>query len=308
MLDGFRYQAFKKYVLITWVFILGGMALFFTFGLTAGFFPRTGIMGRLFSQAGWLSALTFLLMGFSGVYSLHAGNGDELPAFRKPIFNVIRRTHYFLGTVFLPAFVLGLLLTVESGFTVISFIPYAGPVLSAFSSLPFFIVNVLFIWVFIAILLVMPPLAVSAGNFPDLLKKTTLMLRKRWLGILMYMVISFAVLFLAMTVLYYMVRYALGITHAVQWKINAAYPQGIRSMNLGSYAVDIIRRITPRADPIAAFKTYGTRVFDFLDIMRVMIGVSYSLVFSFIASLPLAVYFRVSSIFFDRIRIKETGL
>ena len=305
-LAGFRYKAFKKYVMICWVFLLGGMALFFLIGLMAGFFPRNGIVFRLLSQAGWLSALSSLLMGFAGVYALHAGEGDELPSFRKPFFRVIRRTHYFFGIVFIPALMMLILLSFESGVTALAYVPYAGPVVSALSSLPFFLANVFFIWVFIAIILVMPPIAVSSEGFRDLLNKTAMLLKKRWLGILIYAVISFAVLFLSLTVLYYMVRYALGITHSVQWKINAAYPQSISSMNLGSYAVDIIKRITPRADPIAAFKTYGTRVFDFLDILRVMIGVFYTLLFSFIVSLPMAVYFRFSSIFFDRIRLRET--
>lgn len=244
-------------------------------------------------------------MAFAGVYRLGVPAGDGQDGVRPVVTAILKKAHYFIGATAGAALIFMALLLLQFGITALAYIPYAGPFLVSLLAGLFFLVNAAAVAAALGGMAVLPPLAVEAASFRGLVKSVLDLMRGRWLNVLFYLVLSFSVLFLAVTVLYYIIRYAMGITHSVQWKINAAYPRSLSSLNLGSYIVDVVRRITPATDPIGAYMTYGSRVFDYLNIVRVIIGLSYAAVFSFIAAFPLAVYFSISSIFFNRLRKPE---
>jgi len=305
LVSGFRYETMKKSFLVAWAFIVLAMTLFFILAVVSSLFRRGGPAAGLVQNLGLLAVLTCLLMAFAGVYRIGTETGGEGATVLSIIKGAVKKTHYFLAFTMGSVLLAAILMTVQGGLTALAYIPYAGPVITALLSAVLFMVNIAAATLVMASLAVLGPLALEAGSFRDLVIAVRDLLKKRWLYVLFYLVISFSALFLAVTVLYYIVRYAVGITHAVQWKINAGYPRAVSSLAMGSYAVDIVKRITPSPDPVGAFLAYGTRVFDYLNIIRTTVGISYAAVFSFIAAFPAAVYFGVSSIFFERLRKSE---
>lgn len=305
LVSGFRYHSLKRAFLVSWVFVIGGLAALMVFVLVGSLFPRNGIAQGIAQNAGILLFLDFLLMAFAGVYRLGESTGAGQEGVRTVVVAILKKTHYFIGATACAAVIFMTLLLLQFGITALAYIPYAGPFLVALLAGLFFLVNAAVVAAALGGLAILPPLAVEATSFRGLVKSVLDLMRGRWLNVLFYLVLSFSVLFLAVTVLYYIIRYAMGITHAVQWKINVAYPRSLSSLNLGSYIVDVVRRITPATDPIGAYMTYGSRIMDYLNMAKVIIGLSYAAVFSLIASFPLAVYFSISSIFFNRLRRPE---
>jgi hypothetical protein len=302
LVSGFRYDSLKRAFLVSWVFIIAGLAVLVLSALIASLFPRSGIAHGIVQNAGILLFLDFVLMAFAGVYRLGESPDGSREGVWAVVAAVLNKAHYFIGATAIAAFIFMVILLLQFGITALAYIPYAGPFLVSLLAGLFFLVNAAAVAAALGGMAVLPPLAAEAASFRGLIKSVLDLMRGRWLSVLFYLVLSFSVLFIAVTVLYYIVRYAMGITHSVQWKINAAYPRSLSSLNLGSYVVDVVRRITPAADPIGAYMAYGNRVFDYLNMARVTIGLSYAAVFSFIASFPLAVYFSISSVFFNRLR------
>lgn len=304
LISGFRYESLKKAFLVSWIFIVTGLAALLLAVLISPLFGRGGIAHDMVLNFGWFLFLNSVLMAFAGVYRINGSPGGE-PGIGSIVVDLLKKSHYFLGFTAGIAMVLLSLLFLEFGVSALAYVPFAGPVLVALLTGVFFLANLVVVSVALGGMAVLPPLATESVTFRGLLKSIRELLRSRWLNVLFFLLISASVLLISVMVLYYIIRYAMGITHSVQWKINAAYPRPLSAINLGSYIVDIVNRITPAADPIGAFMTYGNRVFDYLNILKILIGLSYAAVFSFIASFPMAVYFSLSSIFFNRLRTPE---
>ena len=300
LVSGFRYESLKKAFLVSWIFIVTGLAAFLATVLVASLFRRGSLANGIVTNAGIFIFVNCILMASAGVHRVSGeGSGEKV---RTVAIGLLKKAHLFLGiTGGLAALFMALLL-LQFGFTALAYIPYAGPVLVALLAGVFFLANVAVITAGLGGIALLPPLATESGSFRALLESLRELVRTRWLNVILYLLISLSVLLIAVTVLYYIIRYAMGITHAVQWKINATYPRPLSAMNLGSYVVDIVRRVTPLADPLGAYMAYGNRIFDYLNILKILIGISYAAVFSFIASFPAAVYFSVSSMFFNRLR------
>ncbi len=305
LLTGFRYSTMKKSFLVVWAFIVLAMVLFFILAYVSTIFRRGGAAAVIVQGLGFLMAFTCFLMAFAGVYQIvAAARGGGAPVI-SIIKGIAGKTHYYLAFTLGSAVLAAALVAAQAGLTALAYIPYAGPVFTALLTALFFMVNIAAASVVLVSWAVLGPLTLDAGSLRELAVAVRDLLKKRWLHVLLYLVVSLSVLFLAVTVLYFFARHALGITRAIQWKINAAYPKTLNSLVLGSYAVDIVKRITPAPDPMGAFLTYGPRVFDYLNIIKKALVISYAAVFSFIAAFPTAVYFCISSIFFDMLRKSE---
>ncbi len=305
IMESFTFERFKKSFLITWFYLMIGLILFLFFLILSGLIPKESFFYYFLQNIGMFILFTSLLMSYAGVYRINQyENAAEVKT--SVIFrDVSRRSHYLLGVAFITLILIGVIIFIEVGITALSYIPYAGPVLIAVLTIPFLMINVACVIMAFCIFAVMPAVISASTSFKEGLKEMLYLIRNKWLNVIIYLVISLSFLFLSMLVVYYLVIYSVGITWALQWKINVAYPQVISNMAFKSYLVELIRGITPKPDPIGAYQTYGQSVFTFIDILRYCIAISYMFVFSFVVSFPFAAYFNISSRFFSNIKKGE---
>jgi len=249
---------------------------------------------------GLLLALSSVLAGFSAVYKTKTSQSEN-ETLVSLISYICKKSHLIIGTIILMSALLYLVVFLQSALAFLGMISYAGPVLMSLFGGIFYLCNIFLVMFFMVLISILPPILLRSASFSDLRKNILPIVKKHWLDVILYLLVSISTFILSVTIIYYIARYALGITQTIQWKINAAYPRNISSLALSSFAVDIIRKITPSPDPIGAFMDYGSRIFDYVDIIKAVVSISYALVASVLLSFPLAIYFRISSLFYKRI-------
>jgi hypothetical protein len=280
--------------------LAGGMILFTLAVLLSSFVPASSVFRTIIQGIGLLLALASMVVACTAVYRINTMSSEN-ESILETVRSISTKSHLILAVVFfLSAAIVGIVL-LETAVSFLGMIPYAGAVLASLMSGLFYILNIVLIAGFSVVLAVMPPLSLRVRSFMELRKHIVPIIKKNWLQVLLYLLVSISCFILAVTIIYYIARYALGITVAVQWKINAAYPRAVSTIALGSFAVDIIRKITPSPDPIGAFMEYGSSIFDYVDMIKVVLTISYAFAASAVVSFPLAIYFRVSALFYKRI-------
>ncbi len=300
MIRGFGFNVLKKSFILTWIFLIVGMMLFTIAVFLSSFIQAGNVLRTVVQAIGLLLALSSVLAAFSAVYQTQVVSSEH-ETIVSLVSGICKKAYLIIGTVLLVSALLYLIIFLQSALSFLGMIPYAGPVLMSLISGILYFCNILLVVFFIAMIALLPPIVPRSDSFADLRKNLLPILKNHWLDVLLYLLISISAFILAMTIIYYIARYALGITAAVQWKINAAYPRNIQNLVLSSFAVDIIRKITPSPDPIGAFMDYGSRIFDYVDMIKVVITVSYALAASALIAFPMTIYFRISSLFYKRI-------
>lgn len=300
LIRGFKFGVLKKSFLLTWIFLLFAMILFTAAVFISSYVPAESVIRTIVQSMGLLLALSSLLAAFSAVYKTAMSPSENETLFSMVVF-IGKKSYFIIGTVLILSAALYLIVFLQSALSLLAMIPYAGPVLMSLLAGIFYLCNILLILLFASVAALLPPIVLRSGSFADLRRNLLPVLKNHWLDVLLYLVISISSFILAMTIIYYIARYALGITAAIQWKINAAYPHAISTLSLGSFATDIIRKITPSPDPIGAFMDYGSRIFDYVDMIKVVVTLSYALVASILISFPLTIYLRITSLFYQRI-------
>lgn len=300
LVRGFKFGTLKKSFFLTWIFLFIGMLLFTAAVFASSFAPSNGVMRPILQSAGLLLAFSSLLASFAGVYRTEtsAGENDSVTEIFK---SIMKKTYLIIGSVFILSVIIYVFVFAQSALSLVAMIPYAGPIITGVISGIFFMCNIVLVLLFVAVSAVLPPLSLRATSFAELRKRILDVLTNNWLNVLLYLIVSISAFILAVTIIYYIARYALGITSAIQWKINAAYPRNISNIALSSFAVDIIRKITPSPDPIGAFMDYGSRIFDYVDMIKVVVTISYAIVASIVIAFPLSVFLRISALMYKRI-------
>lgn len=298
----FKMGNFKKSFALTWLFVGAGIILLVSCNLIADVMPAKSYFSYFFKDAGIFLMITSLLMAFAGVYRVTALKNGEVIAVRESLKSVAEKSHYILGISFGTLLIFLIVVLLEVGFSSVSHIPYAGPFIAAILTIPIFVINLLCLILTICIFAVVPPMVGEAQNIKDFLNELKIIIWKRGLNVVIYVIISLSILAVSMVIIFFIFKFSVGITKAVQWKINAAYPKIIsKKFAQASFLTDLVYRITPRPDPVAAFRKYGFKLFDYLNMLKFIISLSYMIVISFIVSFPLSVYFNFSSSFFRRI-------
>jgi len=292
---------FKQIFKLTWLFVSLGLVLFLLFHLAAIAMPKKSFFFYFLENFGIFMMLSTLLMAYSGVYSITTSPANMEKITRTALKDTFKRTHYIFGISFLTILIFVLILFIQVGFSAISNIPYVGPAVIAILTVPIFLINFILILLGITIFSIAPPVISEASDFKSIFLEVKISVKERWLNVVIYVIVSTSILFLAIIIFYYLVQYTTGVTNAIQWKINAAYPKVVKAFAMKSFFSDLVTRITPRPDSIAAYRKYGRDIFKYLEVLRYVISFSYIFIFSFIISLPLSVYFNRSSVFFGRV-------
>jgi len=184
----------------------------------------------------------------------------------------------------------------------LGYIPYAGPVIVALLSVPFFIINFAIILAVALIWIVAPPMVAEGTPLKKLPLDLFSLARRRGLVILAYAAIIIAVTGILFMPLLMAVRYSAGITRAVEWNIAPAYPQIFKSIMRPSYITDIITKIAPHTDPIAVLQEYGSNIFNYMEMLGNLLKVLYGIMMAAIVAFVGAVFSNLLSLAYIRVK------
>lgn len=293
-------KKFLPVFMITWFYIGLGSALSLIFIMLAGNFQQNSFFYFFTQNFGIFIFFTSLLAGYSGVYRA-VNSGSATINIRASIKNSLKRSHYILAVSFMTVILFSSIVLIETGFSMISEIPYAGPAIMALLTAPIFILNIFIVVAAVCVFAVAPPIIGEAEGMKDVVSEIRILVGREWLNIVFYLLISLSLLTLGIILIVIIIRYAGGITKAVQWKIIAAYPSSMKHLIAGSYFSDVIYKIVPSADSMSAIRQYGSDILNYFKIIKYIITLSLLLIISFAVSFPLAIYFSLSSVYFKKI-------
>jgi hypothetical protein len=296
--QSFKFDNFKKSFKLTWLYIGMGLAMFLLFVFLSGFVPQRSFFYYFLQNVGVFLAFTAVLAAYAGVYRITTFPEGSTKVTRQSISHTARRFHYILGLSLALIILFMIIVFLEVGITAISYIPYAGPAITTLLTIPLFLVNFTCLILAVCLFVIAPPLVGESQDMKEVVTELRMLLRSKWINIVLYMIISLAILFLTMQVIYLLTRYTVGITKAAQWKIQFAYPDMVNKVGARSSISDIITQFVPRGEAMsgAAGLPQG-----FVMTLKAVIGLGYLAVFTFIASFPLAAYFNISSEYFKSI-------
>lgn len=296
--QSFKFDNFKKSFKLTWLYTAIGLAVFLLFVMLSGFVPQRSFFYYFLQNLGIFLGFTVLLAAYAGVYRITTFPEGATKVTRQSIRLTAQRFHYILGLALALVVLFIVIVFLEVGITSISFIPYVGPAVTTLLTIPLFLVNFACLLLAVCLFVIAPPLVGESQSMKEVVTELKLLLRAKWINLVVYMIISLAVLFIAVQIIYYLTRFSVGITKAAQWKLQFAYPDMVNRVGMRSSVSDIITMIAPRGEiqSSAAGMPQG-----FISTLKFIVGFGYLAVFTFIASFPLAAYFNVSSEYFKSI-------
>ncbi len=296
--QSFKFENFKKSFKLTWLYTAIAVAVFLVFVLLSGLVPQRSFFYYFLQNVGIFLAFTALLASYAGVYRITTFPEGSTKVTRQSIRHTARRFHYMLGLALAMVVLFMIIVFIEVGITAISYIPYAGPAITTLLTIPLFLVNFACLLLAVCLFVIAPPLVAESQDMKEVIQELKLLLRSKWINLVVYMIISLAILFLSMQIIYYITRYAVGITKAAQWKLQFAYPDMVNKMGARSSVSDIITMLAPAG---AMQSQAAGMPREFVSFLKGLVGLGYLAVFTFIAAFPLAAYFNVSSEYFKSI-------
>ena len=293
----FQIDSFKKSFKLTWLFVASGQIVFIIFYILAMNIAKGNYFFYFLQNTGIFFLFVILLMAYTGVYIITRFPAGENRVTRQAIGAALKKSHYVFGISLAAGILVTVIVLIEVGISSLGFIPYAGPPLVALLTAPMFLVNITCLFFMVCFFALVPPMIAEASSFGGIVREFRTVFRERWLSVLMYLIISLSILILSALIIYYLVRYSVGITMAAQWKLNAVYPGAIKSLASESYLTELVNYITPIPETLTYFKfNFGSGWM--LNSLTYFIGLSYLLGLSLVISLPLAAYFNISSLYF----------
>ncbi|MDY6935321.1 MAG: hypothetical protein SVZ03_13995 [Spirochaetota bacterium] len=296
----FNPNNFKKSFMITWMSVVFGFFIIFLLFIIASQTPKNSVYSYILQNIGLFMLFSSLLLGLAGVHRLNINlEGSSIMGIFK---DISRRSHYILViSLIVVLFLFGIVL-LEVGFSLFGHIPYIGSVIVLLLTIPLFSINFICLIISLSVILITPLMIGEGKSLIEIGKDFTKFFKEKWFYTALYLFVSFILLILGFIIVYYFTRYSVGVTKAVQWKINAAYPKFLDIASTTSLLTDFAEKMVPEPDPIAAFKKYGFEILNYLAIVRHVISFFYIILFSLIVSFPLAAYYSLSSIFYKWIR------
>jgi hypothetical protein len=298
--NAFNREKFTRDFLVTLASILCGIILFVGF-IFLGKIPDKGTdTFFLLQNLGY-----FFLIGsiFVGYAAIHRGNvfRDEKSS-TALIIATGKRTHIILGILLGSLLAVFIAALVELIPVFLGYIPYAGPVIVAFLSIPFFIINFAIILIVALIWIIAPPMVAEGTPLKQLPIDFFTLVRRRGLFILAYTALIVVVTGIMLMPLLVAVRYSAGITRAVEWNIAPAYPAIFKSIMRPSYITDLIMKIAPRTDPIAVLQEYGSNIFNYIEMLGNLLKVLYGIMMAAIVAFMGAIFSNLLSLAYIRVK------
>jgi len=290
---------FLKNFQTIWFFLFWGVI-----GLALLFFLSNLISKNSYSyyacqNTGIFIFFYFFLLAYTSLAQNSDNNEDKI---FKRIKVTLKKTPQILALFIISFIIFLLILGLEVGFSFMAHLPYAGAVIVALATIPFFLINGLAIYSLLTILLVSPVLISKINNLKLASNEILNILKNKKLEILLFFLISLPLLILSLYFTLIFFRYTAGLIKAIHWKIALTYPKEMNHFLASSFFADLIKMITPRVDSLAEFKLYGFKIFSYIDSLRYLISFSYIFLFSFVLSWPLTFYFKICLLFVERIK------
>ncbi len=286
---------------ITWFFIVLGSVLSMIFIFMAGIFQKDGFLYFFLLNFGIFVFFTFLLAAYSGIYRVVNSASDDINT-REAVIDSLKRSRYVIALSLLTVIAFSAVIMLETGLSMVSLVPYAGPMVMSLLTAPVFILNILIVIAAICTLAAIPPVAAEVEGVKNIALEVYGLLKKEWLNIIFYLLVSIALLILCIILMVFVIRYAGGITKSIQWKVAIAYSPSMKNLISASYFSEFISRIIPVDNTMSALQQYGNDLPGYLKIVKNTITVSFIIVLTMLVSFPLAVYFSFISVYFKKIR------
>ncbi|MBN2160611.1 MAG: hypothetical protein JW807_14575 [Spirochaetes bacterium] len=286
--------------LVCYIFMLVGMALLLAMYLLARIPSRGGNIYHLLQNIGLFLLFTSLLLAYAAVHRGNAVLGSH--TLRSMLLATVRQAHILVGIALGSVLGIFAVALVQVIFTFFGYIPYAGPVIVALFSLPFFAVNAAVIAALVMVWVIAPPMIAEGAELRRLPADFWNLVKKRGLIILGYTMAAFVGVLIFFGPILMIVRYAVGITRGAQWNIAPAYPNFFQHVLRPSYVTDILQKITPQANPIEALRQYGTAVFDYVNMLGIFLSFLYGILFLALAAFMIALFFNVMSFFYTKVK------
>ncbi len=295
--QSFKFENFKKSFKLTWLYVGIAIVVFLLFVLLAGFLRPRSFFYYFLQNVGIFLAFSIVMAAYAGVYRISTFPEGALKVTRQSIWLTARKFHYLLGFALILVAVFILVVLLEIGITSISYIPYAGPAIITLLTIPLFFVNFVCLLLGICLFVIAPPLVGESQTLAEVFSELKMLLKSKWINLVIYMIISLALLLLSMQIIYYLIRYTAGITKAAQWQLQYAYPEMIHRLGMSSMLTDVLSHVLPRAQTVSP----ANYSIGFVKVLKHIVGFGYLVVFSFVAAFPLAAYFSISSQYFKNI-------
>ncbi len=291
-------EKMKRDTLVSFVILIGGLLLFTAMFLLARLAQAGGDLYHLFQNLGLFFLFASIALIYAAIHRSNTAAGDH--TVRSLLRDAAKLAPVMAGILLGSIVALFIAALVELIPTLFGYIPYAGPVIVALLSLPVFLVNFALIAAMVMIWIVTPAMVAEGVALKKMPIDFYTLMKRRGLVIFGSAMIALAATLIVFGGVLMIIRYATGITRAVQWNIAPAYPGVFRSIIRPSYITDVITRIAPTTDPIATLQQYGTSIFNYIEMLGTLLKVIYGTALAAIASFVLGLFFNVMSFIYSR--------
>ncbi|HPL17579.1 MAG TPA: hypothetical protein PL180_12845 [Spirochaetota bacterium] len=289
----FTREKIQRDSLVTAIFFFAGLVLFTLMFIMASLFQRGGSIYHLLQNLGIFFVFAGMALAFAAIHRGNVSPGEQ--TVRSLAVATAKQAPVVTGILFCSVIAIFIVALAELVLSLIGYIPYAGPVMVALLSLPLFAVNFAVIAAVVMVWMVLPPMAGEGTDLRKMPMDFYTLMKKRGLIIFGYTMITIVIFVVIFGGVLIVIRYATGITRSVQWNIAPAYPPVFKAIISSSYITDVISKIAPRTDPIAALREYGSGIFNYIDMLGTLLKVIYGVTLAVIASFVLGVFFNVLS-------------
>jgi hypothetical protein len=294
----FTREKIKRDSLVTFIFIIAGLVLFTLMFIIAALFQRGGSIYHLLQNLGIFFVFTGIVLAYAAVHRGNVSPGDQ--SVRSLAMDTAKQAPIVTGILLCSVIAIFIVALVELILSLFGYIPYAGPVIVALLSLPLFAVNFAVIAAVVMIWMVLPPMVGEGTDFRKMPLAFLTLMKRRGLIIFSYTMITIVLSVIIFGGVLIVIRYATGITRAVQWNIAPAYPSVFKAIISSSYITDVVSKIAPRTDPISALREYGSSIFNYIEMLGTLLKVIYGVTMAAIVSFFLGIFFNILSYLYVR--------
>jgi hypothetical protein len=277
-----------------------GIVLFIIMAFFAKIPDKGGEIYFFLQNLGYFFLSSGVFLGYAGIHYGNIVPGGQ--SVRAMLLGTAKKAHIIMGILLGSILAILIISLIELIPVLLGYIPYAGPVLVAILSVPYFIINLAVIIAVVLVWIVLPPMAAEGTDLKKMPLDYVTLVKRRGLVIIVYTTCILVVLGLLFMPLLMAIRYSVGITRAVEWNIAPVYPQIFKSIIRPSYITDIITKIAPRTDPIATLQEYGTSLFNYIDMLGNFLKVLYGIMLGALTAFIAAVFGNMMSIAYTWVR------
>ena len=295
----FTREKLAKDFLVTLVCLACGILLFVAMLFLANVWGPGADLFFLFQNLGYFFLVSGIFLAYAAV---HRGNVHGDKSIKPMLLETAKKSHIIVGALLASLLVIFIAALVELVPVLLGYIPYAGPALVALLSVPIFIVNFAVMFGVVLIWIILPPMVVEGTPLKKMPLDFFTLVRRRGIFIIIYAtVIALAVGIIFMPVLM-AIRYSAGITRTVEWNIAPAYPAIFKSIMRPSYITDVITKIVPKTDPIAALQQYGSEIFNYIEMLGSFLKVLWGIMMAAIVAFIGAIFANLMSIAYTEVK------